>query len=309
VSAWVATTDPGNDRCRFEISFRDGNDDPIGIHQTELSSEIESQSRSPGTTWLQIAETYRVSPGTRKIRFLLIGENTSGSMIAAFDDAAMANSQAVDRVEGNFPLVPNVRYPNFDQPIFGVTKKRPLSWMDLSTGSARFRCRSDFNTPISGSFVATGVGSSVAEGEQILDLFAEQLESWVTAGRLTLRLKSYVSTIGDDFGRLGMKFYDEDMNLLSTVLDEQFNTAADMVDNVWSEAVFFVAVLVNARFIGQPVRLPHPCRRVVHHRVHGPQQFRLSRAGDQGVACTRQRRPTVQLPPPACRRVVRPAQP
>jgi hypothetical protein len=63
-------------------------------------------------------------------------------------------------------------------------------------------------------------------------------------------LTSYVSTIGDDFGRLGMKFYDDDMNLLSTVLDEQFDTAADMVDNVWSEAVFFQAVPTNARFVG-----------------------------------------------------------
>jgi hypothetical protein len=81
-------------------------------------------------------------------------------------------------------------------------------------------------------------------------LYAEQLQSWVTAGRLTLRLKSYVSTIGDDLGRLMLRFYDEDMSLISTHQDTRFETAADMNDNVWSEAVFFQRVPINARFVG-----------------------------------------------------------
>jgi hypothetical protein len=47
-----------------------------------------------------------------------------------------------------------------------------------------------------------------------------------------------------------LRFYDEGMSLISTHQDSRFDTAADRVDNVWSEAVFFQRVPINARFVG-----------------------------------------------------------
>jgi hypothetical protein len=154
------------------------------------------------------------------------------------------------RVDGDFPLALGLRNAGFDDSITGGSGQRPVSWIDWTTHSSRFESLSSFNTPISAPFCASGSGSPSHEGEQIVDLYAEQLESWILDDRLTLRLKAYVSTIGDDFGRLMLRFYDEDMSLISTHQDTRFDTAADMDNNTWSEAVFFQPVPTNARFGG-----------------------------------------------------------
>jgi len=114
VSVWVATAVSNNDRALFQIYFLDGSDNLIGQHPTEGNWEIESKSISPGTTWAEINETYRVSPGTRKVRIELVSINTSGGVDVGFDDIAMTIAQAADRAEGDFPLALPMRNTGFD---------------------------------------------------------------------------------------------------------------------------------------------------------------------------------------------------
>jgi hypothetical protein len=244
LTAWVATAASGNDRGRVSLEFRDG----LGASIFGFAS-VSTPSRSPGTGWIEHTDTYRVPPGTRTIRITLIAFRTSGTGCqVAFDDLALTIAQAADRTEGSFPHDLKVQNPGGE---FGYGNSfaagNPLVWQIVAGEPAN---RSDASTPISGSWVLSGFGNfdPTSEMEQLIDLWAEQLAPY--DGRIVLRFQSFVSTSGDDFGRLGMRFYDEDLALLDDQADDRFDSAADMDDNVWSQAVMFRAVPTGTRFVG-----------------------------------------------------------